>query len=71
MLEDTCNLLKGTNVNDAILRDRNNEWMKKLPSLLDQQNCFITVGLFHLYNKCGLIEQLKMLGYIVEPVKMK
>ncbi len=71
MLEDTCNLLKGTNVNDLVLRDRNNEWMKKLPSLLDQQNCFVTVGLLHLYNKCGIIEQLKMLGYIVEPVKMK
>ncbi|MGG9962265.1 TraB/GumN family protein [Ferruginibacter sp. SUN106] len=69
--KEECNFLKGGNTNDIILRDRNAAWMKKLPQLLDQQNCFITVGLFHLYNQCGIIQQLKMLGYKVEPVKLK
>ncbi len=69
--EDTCNFLKGGNINDFVLRDRNEEWIKKLPNLLDQQNCFITIGLFHLYNKCGLIQRLQMLGYSIEPVKLK
>ena len=71
MFKDTCNFLKGTNINNFVLQNRNEEWMKKLPNLLDQQNCFVTVGLFHLYNKCGLIQQLKMLGYSVEPVKLE
>lgn len=69
--EDTCNVLEAGNINDVVLRDRNAEWMKKLPNLLDEQNCFITVGLLHLYNKCGLIQQLQILGYNIEPVKLK
>ena len=44
--------------------------MKQLPSLLETNNCFIAVGLGHLYYDFGLLEQLKKLGYIVEEVKM-
>lgn len=52
------------------VEERNNNWMKIIPSLLEHDNCLIAVGLFHLYYKCGIIEQLKQLGYTVEPVKM-
>lgn len=55
----------------AIVEDRNTDWMKKLPALLDQHNCFVDVGIQHLCNKCGLIVQLRDLGYTVEPVAMK
>jgi uncharacterized protein len=53
---------------DVLLKNRNDKWMKELPGLLDNNNCFIAVGLMHYYNKCGLIEQLRKLGYVVEPV---
>lgn len=55
----------------VILNERNENWMKILPQLLREKNCFIAVGLFHLYNKCGLLEQLKNEGFIVEPIEIK
>lgn len=69
--EETCNFLKGSDLNDALVKKRNDDWIQRLPKLLENNNCFIAVGLGHLYNKCGLIERLKGLGYIVEPVKIK
>ena len=53
------------------VQKRNSNWMKKIPSLLENNNCFIAVGLGHLFNKCGIIKQLRELGYKVEPVNMK
>jgi uncharacterized protein len=69
--KDPCNLLNNNAMNNALVIKRNEDWLKKLPSLLENNNCFIAVGLGHFFNKCGLIEQLKELGYIVEPVNMK
>ncbi|MDR3679840.1 MAG: TraB/GumN family protein [Flavipsychrobacter sp.] len=57
--------------NDVILGDRNREWLKKLPALLESNNCFIAVGLFHLFTNCGLIAQLREMGYTVEPVILR
>lgn len=56
---------------DILLTERNNEWMQKLPGLINSNNCFIAVGLAHLRYKCGLIQQLRDLGYSVEPVTMR
>ena len=67
-LQDEC---KGSNMNDVLVKKRNEDWLTKLPALLEKNNCFIAVGLMHLYNKCGLIEQLRTLGYSIEPVSMK
>lgn len=49
---------------------RNNKWMKEIPSLLEVNNTFIAIGINHLFNQCGIIEQLRQLGYKVEPVNM-
>lgn len=53
---------------EVLLKERNDNWMKTLPNLLRKKNCFIAVGLFHLYNSCGLLEQLKAKGFLVEPI---
>lgn len=53
------------------VQKRNSNWMAKIPSFLEHNNCFIAVGLGHLFNTCGIIEQLRELGYLVEPVSMK
>jgi len=46
----------------------NNKWLSILsPSFLNN-NCFVAVGIRHLFYKQGLIQQLKNLGYIVKPV---
>lgn len=55
----------------AILSERNSKWLQIIPGLLQQHNCFIAVGLLHLYGNCGLITQLRQMGYSVEEVEMK
>ena len=46
--------------------NRNNAWMKQLPTLLSKQSCFVAVGCLHLSGETGLIAQLKKAGYTVE-----
>ena len=48
--------------------NRNNSWMKQLPSLFKKQNCFVAVGCMHLIGETGLLTQLKNAGYKVEAV---
>lgn len=57
--------------NTLMLTDRNNRWMKTLESKLQTNNCFIAVGLSHLMYECGLINQIRELGYTVSPVAVK
>ena len=56
--------------NNILIKQRNLEWMKKLADLIRSQNCFVVVGNDHLKWKCGLLEQLKELGFIVKPVNL-
>lgn len=49
--------------------NRNNSWMKQLPSLFKKQSCFVAVGCMHLIGETGLLTQLKNAGYKVEAVE--
>jgi len=49
---------------------RNDKWMIDLSALMKQGSLFVAVGAEHLNYECGLIAQLKKLGYSVAPVKM-
>lgn len=53
-----------------LLVDRNAKWLEVLPGMITEKNVFIAVGLNHLNYECGLITQLRKLGYTVEPVEM-
>lgn len=55
----------------TLLKDRNNNWMKILPEILDKHNAFISVGVMHLQYKFGLIAQLMKMGYKLTPIDMK
>jgi hypothetical protein len=55
---------------DPLLDERNAAWLRQLPDLLDEKKLFIAVGLFHLYFECGLITQLRNLGYRVTAVEL-
>ncbi len=57
--------------NDILLKQRNENWMPIILEKIKKQNCFIAVGLFHLYKDCGLINQLRNYGFIVEPIMIK
>ncbi|MCM4153943.1 TraB/GumN family protein [Arenibacter sp. N53] len=56
--------------NSLVLTDRNNKWMGSIREKLESNNCFIAVGLSHLMYECGLINQLKELGYIITPLEV-
>ncbi len=57
--------------NSLILSDRNDKWLLEMEPYLKTQNCFIAVGLSHLMFECGLINQLRELGYQVRPIPVK
>lgn len=57
--------------NDILIQQRNENWLKVLPDLLRNNNCFLAVGFAHLKYTCGLLEQLTTMGFLVEPIQME
>lgn len=53
---------------DYMLKDRNVNWMKKLPELMKSGSQFMAVGAGHLSGTNGLIALLRKEGYTVTPV---
>lgn len=53
---------------DKLLKNRNLNWLAKLPALMQKQSLFIAVGVGHLVGKDGLIKGLQAGGYTVKPV---
>ncbi len=58
-------------VEDVLIFQRNKDWMPVLSDLLRTKNVFIAVGFAHLTKKCGLLEQLKNSGFVVEPIRLE
>lgn len=56
---------------DRMVKGRNEEWMKVLPSLINKQSQFIAVGALHLAGDYGLITLLQQQGYTVTAVAMQ
>jgi hypothetical protein len=56
---------------EALLKNRNLNWMQKLPNLFTERSQFVAVGAGHLFGKDGLITLLTNAGYKVEPVLAK
>ncbi len=55
---------------DVMVKNRNLKWMEKLPGIIKKQPAFIAVQAFHLAGEFGLINQLRLKGFTVKPVKM-
>ncbi|WP_281309441.1 TraB/GumN family protein [Flavobacterium flavigenum] len=53
---------------EIILDNRNENWIKQLPGLMEKESLFIAVGSAHLAGESGIINLLKKAGYIVKPV---
>ncbi|KAA5549040.1 TraB/GumN family protein [Adhaeribacter rhizoryzae] len=51
-----------------LLIERNTKWTQILDKAFAANNCFVAVGVRHLFYKQGLIQQLRTLGYQVTPV---
>lgn len=54
---------------DIMLYHRNQNWVRKLKTLLPQRSLVIAVGAGHLPGEKGLIELLRRAGYTVTPEK--
>lgn len=54
---------------ERLIVKRNNAWIKTLSDKLPEGNIFVAVGVGHFVGEDGLINQIKKLGYTIEPVK--
>ncbi len=59
----------GNSSMDALLYNRNKNWVQQLKTILKKQNIFIAVGAGHLPGKNGLIDLLRKEGYVVRALK--
>lgn len=64
---DQCDPLPGEM--EAMLDNRNKNWVAKLPAILKADPTLVVVGAGHLLGECGLLNLLRKQGYTVEPTK--
>ncbi len=57
--------------NDALLKNRNLNWVQQLKTILLKTNIFMAVGAAHLFGKDGLIDLLRKDGFTVKPIVNK
>jgi uncharacterized protein YbaP (TraB family) len=65
--EGPCPLTKEEE--DAMIKDRNDDWVRKLPAIMQDKSSFIAVGAGHLVGETGLLYQLQQAGYKIEAVQ--
>lgn len=63
------NMLAISGEEDYLLKSRNEEWLKKLPKMVEEKSTFVAVGALHFAGPAGLVAQLRNLGYTVTPLK--
>lgn len=64
---DSCDALPCEMEN--LIKNRNQDWMTKLPTIMNTSPSFVAVGAMHLPGENGLITLLQKKGYKVEAVK--
>lgn len=53
---------------NKLVDNRNQQWVSKLPQLMQESSCFVAVGALHLGGKNGVIKLLEKEGYKVKAV---
>jgi uncharacterized protein len=69
MMADTT--FSGGENDDALLKNRNINWVKQLKIILKSNNIFMAVGAGHLFGKDGLIVMLRKEGYVLRAIENK
>ena len=54
---------------DALIYDRNRNWVPKLVAIMPERACLVCVGAGHLPGDQGLLQLLRDRGYTVEPMQ--
>lgn len=55
---------------EVLLDNRNANWVKKLPGMMQNSSVFIAVGALHLQGQKGLVSLLRAQGYTVKAIKI-
>lgn len=55
----------------VMLYQRNDNWMNIIPDQIKSGSVFIAVGAMHLAGEKGLVNQLRQLGYTVNPLPLR
>lgn len=53
---------------DAMVHNRNANWVQILPEMMKEKSSFVAVGAMHLAGETGLLSQLEKAGYTVQAV---
>lgn len=69
LMADTT--FSGGENDDMLLKNRNENWVKQLKSILKEKNIFMGVGAAHLFGKDGLIVLLRKAGYTIRGIENK
>ncbi len=68
VLEGLSDDFSASEIKIAMLDDRNQRWLDRLPSLWNRGGVFVAVGAGHLPGNKGLIQGLRKMGYQVKPI---
>ena len=66
-LGDGCDALPAEK--DLLIYNRNENWVKLMPGIMQEQSTLFAVGAGHLLGKRGVLNLLKEQGYTVNPVE--
>jgi uncharacterized protein YbaP (TraB family) len=64
----TDKVLMPGNSKKIILDNRNLNWSKKMPGMMEKESVFFAIGSAHLVGELGVINLLKKAGYSVKPI---
>lgn len=59
----------GDEAMDALLNDRNGDWIKQMPKMMKKRPTLFVVGCAHLVGEKGVLQLLRDKGYTVEPIE--
>jgi uncharacterized protein YbaP (TraB family) len=60
--------LMPANSKKIMLDNRNLNWSKKMPGMMEKESVFFAVGSAHLVGELGVVNLLKKAGYTVKPI---
>lgn len=60
--------LMSVNTKKILLDNRNENWLKIMPVMMEKESVFFAVGAAHLAGELGVINLLKKAGYAVKPI---
>jgi uncharacterized protein YbaP (TraB family) len=64
----TDNEVMSLNTKKILLDNRNENWSKIMPAMMQKESVFFAVGAAHLAGELGVVNLLKKAGYAVKPI---